>query len=356
MSCMSIFNEFFWDLLDIFWTYRTLFVTRKTNYEVILMRATDFFQVVYNTVGRKKFTNQAHFISILFNAAGSSYFDVEPTKKYGSNAYQIKIFNGTKKISNDIKNSFPLPIDKDSLLSFFSEHINEHTADSIIKKFNIEISNFIDVERVNKALVEQFVLFITTEIDYVNNIMNEIYNDETNFNKNEMILVNDEALALRQKWKYNIVLLDDMEEQLEMLKEEMDVLFKNEFRYAVSIFACKNFFEVILNSHNMDVDVYVLDVARKPFHKGQTKEYDYFGYDLYKQIVTEKPNALVKSKFYIYSRLPLSTIRKEFEGAEVEWMQKQRHSNAEMAIVVKDHIDKLFDKESIALQEYTTDR
>ena len=54
----------------------------------------------------------------------------------------------------------------------------------------------------------------------------------------------------------------------------------------------------------------------------------------------------MKSKFYIYSRLPLATILKEFNGAEVEYFQKQKNSNAEMAKIVKNHIDMIYKKES----------
>lgn len=318
------------------------------------MKATDFFRGVYDAVGKEYFVNQAHFISMLFNAAGSLYFKVEPTKKYGSEAYQLKIFNGRRKISQAMKESFPLPIDKEGLFEFFAGYINKNNVDKVINSFEIKVNNSKNIECVNKALVEQFVLLITTDIDDVDNIMSDIYKAEILRSKNEVSKTSDKVVEQQQKWKYKIVLLDDIDEQLEMLKEEMNLLFDNETRYDVQIFACKKSIEVILESHNMDVDVYVLDVARKPSHRWQTKEFDYFGYDLYKQIVTEKPNALVKSKFYIFSRLPITTVRQEFEGADVECLQKQTHSNAEMARRVKKYIDTLFDRESKSLQKYLT--
>ena len=316
------------------------------------MRATNLFRGVYNTIGKEYLTNQAHFISLFFNAAGSSYFKVEPTKKYTSEAYQYKIFNGTKPLSKKIKDSFPSPINKKGLFDFLSKYINKTNVVIMANYFDLPYEE-IDVRCICSALVEQFAMFIESVNDDVDNIIVKMYADEKRSFDNEMVSENAKTIMQQQKWKYNIVLLDDVEEQLEMLKEELSALFENELRYVVRIFACKNSIEVILESHNRDVDVYILDVARQPFHKWQTKEYDYFGYDLYKQIVTEKPNVLVKSKFYIFSRLPMTTIREEFEGAEVECLQKQTHSISEMAKIVKEHIDILYEKESKSLKEYT---
>ena len=270
----------------------------------------------------------------------------EPTKKYGSDAYQFKIFNGSKRISKDIKASFPSSIDKNNLIVFFTKYVNNNNVKLLASDFKIDIDNNPYVEGIIKALAEQFELFITTDPDDVDNIMNEIYTIETSKYKNEKNADNLEDVFQQQKWKYTIVLLDDMEEQLEMLKDELNALFNLEFRYEVRVFAFKHSIDVILESHNMYVDVYVFDVARKPFHKWQTKEFDYFEYDLFKQIVTEKPNVLVKSKFYIYTRLPMSTIIREFDGADVECLQKQTQSIAEMARIVKEYIDFLYERES----------
>lgn len=313
------------------------------------MKASEYFRGVYTSVGKERFVNQAHFISLLFNAAGSSYFKIEPTRKYGSDAYQFKIFNGSKKISKDIRNSFPKPIERDNLINFFEEYIDEKNAKLVSDAFEIKHSNNLDVEKIVRVLAEQFELFIINLTDDVDDIMDKNYNLQVLGSGDKRFVSNNLTVVCEQKWKYTVVLLDDMEEQLEMLKDEMKSLFNQENRYEVRIFALKNSVDVILESHNMDVDVYVLDVARKSSHKWQTSEYDYFGYDLYKQIVTEKPNVLVKSKFYIYSRLPMSTINEEFNGAEICFLQKQKHSTAEVSKIVKKHIDLIYEKESKTL-------
>lgn len=151
-----------------------------------------------------------------------------------------------------------------------------------------------------------------------------------------------------RKWKFNIVILDDVEEQLEMLKNEIEEQIDNKKPYYVHIDALTKTTDVILMSEGMDIDVFVLDVAREQSLKWQTKIYDYFGYDLYKLLVTEKPNVLTKSKFYILTRLPVQTVMKEFEGADVVYLPKQKTSNAEVAQQVIDYLDKVFFNEQVA--------
>lgn len=333
-----------------YWTYWT-FIGHAKLVEVIFMEFKDFCKGIYDSVGRKRFVNHAHFITILFKAGGSEYFVEEPTRKYSSDAYQYKIFNGSKPISQIMKATFPSPIDKNNLFQFFLEYIDDSNEVTIINYFDIQTNDYIDVECICRALAEQFILFITSVDDEVNDVISDVYKEEICYIDSKKNFLNEKK-AYQQTWKYNIVLLDDMEEQLDMLKEEMNTLFDNEPRYSVRVFPCQSSVEVINKSHNMDVDVYVLDVARKPSKKWQTKELDYFGRDLYEQLITEKPNILVKSKFYIFSRLPMAAIRKEFDGVDVMYFQKQKYSIAEMARTVKAYIDVLFERESSSLKSY----
>lgn len=315
------------------------------------MEFKDFCKGIYDSVGRKRFVNHAHFITILFKAGGSGYFFEEPTKKYSSDAYQYKIFNGSKPISQSIKATFPSPIDKNKLFQFFLGYIDESNKVTVIDNFDIQTNDYIDIECMCRALAEQFILFITSVNDKVDDVISDIYREEIcclDSKKNSL----SDMKTYQQTWKYNIVLLDDMEEQLDMLKEEMNTLFGAELRYTVRVFPCQSSVEVINKSHNMDVDVYVLDVARKPSKEWQTKELDYFGRDLYEQLITEKPNVLVKSKFYIFSRLPMTAIRKEFDGVDAMYFQKQKYSIAEIARTVKAYIDVLFERESSSLKGY----
>ena len=145
-----------------------------------------------------------------------------------------------------------------------------------------------------------------------------------------------------KKWNYNIIILDDVEDQLEMLENQIKLLVDNEKRYGVRIFCATKATEVIYNSQNTDIDVFILDVARKGTIKWQTRNFDYFGYDLYNQLVAEKPNVLVKSKFNILSKLPQETIMKEFEGSDIVYLNKQTICNADVARIIKEYLDSLY--------------
>ena len=162
--------------------------------------------------------------------------------------------------------------------------------------------------------------------------------------KNEVSLLS--TAYEHKKWNYNIIILDDAEDQLEMLENQIKLLVDNEKRYGVRIFCATKATEVIYNSQNTDIDVFILDVARKGTIKWQTRNFDYFGYDLYNQLVAEKPNVLVKSKFYILSKLPKETVMKEFEGSDIVYLNKQTICNADVAKIIKEYLDSLYLKEN----------
>ncbi|MBQ3560090.1 MAG: DUF4365 domain-containing protein [Agathobacter sp.] len=157
-----------------------------------------------------------------------------------------------------------------------------------------------------------------------------------------------EIQSQKRLWRYTIIIVDDVQEQLDMLREEIENLFDIEERYSVRILAVSKATDVIVESQNVDIDVFVLDVARNESLKWQTSKYDYFGYDLYKLLVNEKPNVLIRSKFYVLSRLPLTTLRNEFDGADVTYLRKQTTSNAKVAHLIKEYLDNLYLRESMS--------
>lgn len=127
-----------------------------------------------------------------------------------------------------------------------------------------------------------------------------------------------------ESWNYNVILLDDVPEQLEMLKNEIQRPVDCDGRYQVKIFSETKTIDAIVESKNIDIDVFVLDVARNSFLTWQSKRFDYFEYDLYRQLVTEKPNILIRSKFFLLLKLPITVVRNEFEGADVVYLRKQK--------------------------------
>lgn len=166
--------------------------------------------------------------------------------------------------------------------------------------------------------------------------------EDTSFALAEMEKQNKKRL-----WCYTVIIVDDVEEQLEMLREEVENLFDTEERYSVRVLAASKSSDVIITSQNIDIDVFVLDVVRNESLKLQTSKFDYFGYDLYKILANEKPNVLVRSEFFVLSRLPISTLRNEFDGANVTYLRKQTTSNAEVAKLIKECLDKRYLQENM---------
>lgn len=174
-----------------------------------------------------------------------------------------------------------------------------------------------------------------------------LVNEQREFERrwDSLTLTKAENQSQKRLWRYTIIIVDDVQEQLDMLREEIENLVDIEERYSVRILAVSKATDVIIESQNVDIDVFVLDVARNESLKWQTSKYDYFGYDLYKLLVNEKPNVLIRSKFFVLSRLPLATLRNEFDGADVTYLRKQTTSNAEVAQLIKDYLDNLYLRE-----------
>lgn len=147
-----------------------------------------------------------------------------------------------------------------------------------------------------------------------------------------------------QRIIYNILLMDDNDEQLEIISGELNRIAFHEDRYEMRVSTVTKSTEVIEEAKDCDFDVYILDVARKANHKWQTGKYDYYGLDLYRLLLKEKPNMLVKSRFFIYSKLPKDAVKKEFGNAAIDFYRKQDTSPAQMAQLVKDYIDSLYAK------------
>jgi hypothetical protein len=168
------------------------------------------------------------------------------------------------------------------------------------------------------------------------------------------------AIPCRNVWRFRIVLLDDVSECLELLKEAIYRLCSTETRYEVDVYLCDSCFDVMQQTNTSDVDVYVLDVARKSRNGGSLNEFHYFGYAFFKLLVEERPNALMKTKVIFYSRLSADIVSKEYRGMisdgqatfshatlpEVEYFTKQQHSHSDVATYIKKYLDTLYEKEN----------
>jgi hypothetical protein len=118
-------------------------------------------------------TSQAKFIGALFNAAGSDFFELNPT--YGTDGYQRKVFNGTRSLTQDMKDSFPKPIDTKKLMNFFQTRIGDKTLPDIMENFDIHKNELQDKELLCIALCTQFQNIVLDVSDVVDNIVPSEY-------------------------------------------------------------------------------------------------------------------------------------------------------------------------------------
>ena len=62
------------------------------------------------------------------------------------------------------------------------------------------------------------------------------------------------------------------------------------------------------------------------------------------QLISEKPNIAVESKFYVLSKLPMQAVRNEFQDADVTFLRKQETNSKEVAQYVKEYLDPFYIK------------
>ena len=146
---------------------------------------------------------------------------------------------------------------------------------------------------------------------------------------------------------YNILILDDSTEILEMLEQSLNSEIDKDDKcpYKIRIISVSKSTDAIVESNNTTIDVYVFDVVRGVFLSSQVSPYDYFGFDLIRLLLREKPNIQIKSKFYIFSKLPAEIVRKEFEGTPIEYYSKITTSPHRISEAIKQYLDDIYLRE-----------
>lgn len=117
--------------------------------------------------------NQGHFIGALFNAAGSDFFTLKPT--YDTDGYQRKVFSGTRDFTQDMKDSFPKPINTEKLMEFFKSRIGEQSLTNIMRNFDIPEGKPQNKDLLTEALCIQFQNIVSEASDDVDDIVASEY-------------------------------------------------------------------------------------------------------------------------------------------------------------------------------------
>lgn len=117
--------------------------------------------------------SQGYFIGALFYAGGSDFFPLKPA--YDTDGYQRKVFRGNSPFTQDMKDSFPKPINKEGLIDLFNTRIGETTLPLAMKDFGIPETKTVNKELFIRALCIQFENIVSEVSDDVDDIVASEY-------------------------------------------------------------------------------------------------------------------------------------------------------------------------------------
>lgn len=117
--------------------------------------------------------SQGQLIGSLFNAAGSNYFPPRPA--YDTDSYQRKLYGGSKLLTQEMKDSFPKPINTEGLKSFLQTRIGDSSLSQIMAYFSIPTDDVQDKTLFVTALCTQFQNIISESTSDVGDIVASEY-------------------------------------------------------------------------------------------------------------------------------------------------------------------------------------
>jgi len=118
-------------------------------------------------------TSQGKLIGALFNAAGSNFF--VPNPAYDTDSYQRKLYSGAKPLTQEMKDSFPKPLDTAGVTSFFDTRIGDGSLPQIMAAFNIPLNEPQNKALFITALCTQLQKIVADSSDDVNDIVASEY-------------------------------------------------------------------------------------------------------------------------------------------------------------------------------------
>ncbi len=126
---------------------------------------------MYGSLANQK--NQGVYIIRFFNDTGSRYFTLPTNKKHWANVYleSEKHYAKDCVLTDEIKASFPNPIDLDGLTRYISDNPDSNKLAYCMSGFGISAGVGTDKNKFAKALSIQFGHFvISTEPDISNDV------------------------------------------------------------------------------------------------------------------------------------------------------------------------------------------
>ena len=116
----------------------------------------------------QQISSQGLFVSKLFITGGSSYFSASIT---ADKEYQKKLYNGSKPLTQNLKDSFPANIQLDALVGLFEKHLKDDQVRQAMTAFAIPVSLEPARGTFFLALALQFCYFIKNETSDVDDIV-----------------------------------------------------------------------------------------------------------------------------------------------------------------------------------------
>lgn len=150
----------------IFASQGTNGTNKGTFLEVVEINFSQYCKNVYPYC--HQISSQGLFVSKLFVAGGSSFFS---TSANADKEYQKKLYNGSKPLTQNLKDSFPANIQLDALVSLFGKHLNDDQVRQAMSAFAIPVSLVPAKDTFSRALALQFCCLIKNEDSDVDDIV-----------------------------------------------------------------------------------------------------------------------------------------------------------------------------------------
>lgn len=295
------------------------------------MRIGDYLQKIYEPDGVTVFHNIPNFVEKLFSAAGSDRYDSNCyTKGSLGGDYAYKIYGGNRRLSGKIKKSFH-KINKEGLIIFFEKYFQkEHMIRE--KMSNFGISNTEEINRICffSALASQFELFITTDVDDIDDIVARMYKTLTEPKTPSSQQLINKQTNTREKYRYSLIIYEDDMNVRKKLKQYIGGINCNEnTKYFVDILDANIATTIIEESIASHFDAYIIDISRPSTNtqNGGYTDYSYSGKDLFEELLRIKVNKVKESKqlfsvFFIYSTMASDELRNIFEYTDATYLCK----------------------------------
>ncbi len=146
---------------------------------------------------------------------------------------------------------------------------------------------------------------------------------------------------------FNILAYDDMDEQIEILKNQFVDYFQNNRAYTINLDTTNRATEMFRMNAEKNYDIYILDVAVRSVNDPQKNSLIAYE-NMYERLISERPNGPQFFKTFVVSRLPQETVIAWLGDAgreyDYEYISKMENSAADVARRVKSELNSIVSK------------